>query len=43
MGCGVCIDKCDQEAIMLVEDEDKGVPLDICALLVEVAMVKSAV
>jgi len=35
MGCGVCIDKCDQEAIKLVADEKKGVPLEICALLEE--------
>ena len=35
MGCGVCIDKCHQEAIKLVADEKKGVPLEICALLEE--------
>ncbi len=43
MGCGVCIDKCDQEAIKLVADEAKGVPLNICALMDEVEMGSSAI
>ena len=33
MGCGICIDKCDQESITLVADESKGIPLEICALM----------
>ena len=33
MGCGVCIDKCDQDALVLVTDENKGVPLVIRELL----------
>ena len=33
MGCGVCVDKCDQDAIILVRDESKGIPLEICALM----------
>ena len=37
MGCGVCVDKCDQDAIALVRDEAKGVPLEICALMEQVA------
>jgi len=40
MGCGICIDKCDQESITLVADESKGVPLDICALLDEAALLQ---
>ena len=37
MGCGVCVDKCTQGALSLVRDESKGVPLEICALMEEVA------
>jgi ferredoxin len=33
MGYGVCVDKCDQGAIVLQHDEVKGAPLEICALL----------
>ena len=35
MGCGVCVDKCLRGAIMLVRDESKGVPLEICSLMKE--------
>jgi len=33
MGCSVCVDKCPQGALVLVRDESKGVPLEICALM----------
>ena len=33
MGCGVCVDKCEQGALTLDLDEDKGVPLEINALM----------
>jgi len=36
MGCGICIDKCDQASITLVADEQKGIPLEICALMEQV-------
>jgi ferredoxin len=29
MGCGVCVDRCPTGAIRLVQDERKGVPLDV--------------
>jgi Pyruvate/2-oxoacid:ferredoxin oxidoreductase delta subunit len=29
LGCGVCVDMCPQEAISLVRDERKGIPLDV--------------
>lgn len=35
MGCGVCVDKCPQDALALVRDENKGIPLEICALMEE--------
>lgn len=35
MGCGVCVDKCEQGALSLVRDEAKGVPLEVCSLMVE--------
>jgi Pyruvate/2-oxoacid:ferredoxin oxidoreductase delta subunit len=37
MGCGVCVDKCTQEALSLTLDASKGVPLEICSLMEEVA------
>jgi ferredoxin len=33
MGCGVCVDKCEQRALALVRDASKGEPLEIAALL----------
>ncbi len=33
MGCGVCTGKCTQDAITLVADAEKGIPLEICSLL----------
>jgi NAD-dependent dihydropyrimidine dehydrogenase PreA subunit len=33
MGCGVCIDKCDQGALSLRTEPAKGIPLEICALI----------
>jgi Pyruvate/2-oxoacid:ferredoxin oxidoreductase delta subunit len=35
MGCGVCTSKCDQGALSLVEDEAKGLPLEICSVMNE--------
>lgn len=32
MGCGVCVEKCPTEALSLVRDEKKGIPLDVRAL-----------
>lgn len=37
MGCGVCVDKCQQGALALVRDEAKGLPLEICALMDQIA------
>ena len=37
MGCGVCVDKCNQGAIALERDVAKGVPLEICTLMEELA------
>ena len=36
MGCGVCIEKCDQGAISLVRHAEKGIPLEIQALIDQV-------
>jgi Pyruvate/2-oxoacid:ferredoxin oxidoreductase delta subunit len=33
MGCGICVSKCPQEAIELVLDPAKGVPLDVSSLV----------
>jgi Pyruvate/2-oxoacid:ferredoxin oxidoreductase delta subunit len=33
MGCGICVSKCPQEAIGLVLDPAKGVPLDVSSLV----------
>ena len=38
MGCGICIDKCDQESITLVADEQKGIPLEIFALMEQASL-----
>jgi Pyruvate/2-oxoacid:ferredoxin oxidoreductase delta subunit len=32
MGCGVCEAQCPNDALELVRDERKGVPLDVRAL-----------
>jgi ferredoxin len=37
MGCGVCVDKCPQEAISLRREESKGAPLEIFALMEKAA------
>ncbi|MCP4143455.1 MAG: 4Fe-4S ferredoxin [Chloroflexi bacterium] len=37
MGCGVCVDICEQDSITLVADAEKGIPLEICALMAQVA------
>ena len=36
MGCGVCVEHCDQGALSLVRCEQKGIPLEIDALLARV-------
>lgn len=33
MGCGVCVSKCSQDALSLVLDSSKGVPLEICSVM----------
>jgi len=33
MGCGVCVEHCTQEALTLVLDENKGIPLEIHKLM----------
>ena len=33
MGCGVCVEHCTQEALSLVLDENKGIPLEINQLM----------
>jgi hypothetical protein len=35
MGCGVCEAHCAQEAISMLRDESKGVPLEIHKLMEE--------
>jgi len=35
MGCGICISKCVHGALLLVPDEAKGIPLEICSLMDE--------
>lgn len=39
MGCGVCIGQCPNQALCLVRDERKGVPLDVRVLAQEPAAV----
>jgi heterodisulfide reductase subunit A-like polyferredoxin len=38
MGCGVCVGQCPNEAVTLVRDERKGVPLDVRLLVQEQAV-----
>ena len=33
MGCGVCVSQCPQEAMSLVRDESRGVPLELDVLM----------
>jgi len=40
MGCGVCVNHCTQDAISLVQDEAKGIPLDVCSLMPETLLVE---
>lgn len=35
MGCGVCVGQCRDDAVSLVRDEGKGIPLDVRALAQE--------
>jgi ferredoxin len=35
MGCGVCIEHCTEEALSLLRDENKGIPLEINKLMAE--------
>ena len=37
MGCGVCVGRCPIEAMTLVRDERKGIPLDVRLLVQELA------
>ncbi len=37
MGCGVCVEHCTQEAMSLVRDENKGIPLEINKLMDQAA------
>jgi Pyruvate/2-oxoacid:ferredoxin oxidoreductase delta subunit len=32
MGCGVCVDQCPNDALSLIQDERKGIPLDVKTL-----------
>jgi Pyruvate/2-oxoacid:ferredoxin oxidoreductase delta subunit len=38
MGCGVCVDQCPSEAMSLLRDERKGIPLDVRTLVEERAV-----
>jgi len=40
MGCGVCVSKCTQDAISLLRDDAKGLPLEICSLMQEALLVE---
>jgi ferredoxin len=39
MGCGICTSKCVQGALSLVQDDAKGVPLEICDVMKEAFLV----
>jgi Fe-S-cluster-containing hydrogenase component 2 len=32
MGCGVCVDQCPNEGLILKRDEKKGMPLEVEAI-----------
>jgi Fe-S-cluster-containing hydrogenase component 2 len=38
IGCGVCVGQCPNEAMSLVRDERKGIPLDVRLLAQEQAV-----
>jgi len=40
MGCGICVNHCTQDAISLIQDEAKGIPLDVCSLMQEALLVE---
>ena len=40
MGCGVCVEHCTQEALALVRDENKGIPLEVNKLMEQAAISK---
>lgn len=40
MGCGICVSKCPQDAISLVRDEAKGIPLEICSVMEEAVLAR---
>jgi ferredoxin len=33
MGCGICVGHCTQDALTLLRDENKGIPLEINKLM----------
>ena len=40
MGCGICISKCNQGALLLVVEPTKGIPLEVCNLMKEAIAVE---
>ena len=42
MGCGICISKCVQGALSLVQDDAKGIPLEICVVMKDAIFPKEA-